>query len=100
MITGEIPPEEQEFLNDKSKLEKEIFRLEVIENLLSSDCQASNQLFENLKRDANNCVESLKACRKLYFQFGTETDALKAEEVQAGTYGEENIQNSQIRQKR
>jgi hypothetical protein len=60
MITGEIPPEEQEFLNDKAQLEKEIFRLEVIENLLLSDKDDSNTLLENMKRDANNCVESLK----------------------------------------
>lgn len=53
-----------------------------------------------MKRDANNCVESLKACRKLYFQFGTATDELKAEEIQAGCYGDENVQNAQIRQKR
>lgn len=74
MITGEIPPEEQEFLNDKAALEKEIFRLEVIENLLLTDKESSDTLFETLKRDANNCVESLKACRKLYYQFGTASD--------------------------
>ena len=37
MLTGEIPPEEQEFLRDKQQLEKEIFRLDVIENVLQSD---------------------------------------------------------------
>lgn len=81
MITGEIPPEEQEFLADKGRLEREIFRFEVIENLLLSDKDASNQLLENIKRDANNCVESLKACRKLYFQFGTATEELRHEEL-------------------
>lgn len=60
MLTGEIPPEEQEFLKDKQQLEKEIFRLDVIENVLFSDKQASDGLLENIKRDANNCVESLK----------------------------------------
>jgi golgin subfamily B member 1 len=73
MITGEIPQEEQEFLNDKAILEKEIFRLDVIENVLLSDRDASNKLLENIKRDANNADEALKACRKLYFQFGVET---------------------------
>lgn len=67
MITGEIPPEEQEFINDKAILEKEIFRLDVIENVLLADKDASYTLLENLKRDANNCDEALKACRKLYF---------------------------------
>lgn len=91
MITGEIPLEEQEFLADKGRLEKEIFRLEVIENLLLSDKDSSNQLLDNIKRDANNCVESLKACRKLYFQFGTATEEMKQEEIQMGCYGVEQI---------
>lgn len=66
MLTGEIPPEEQEFNRDRQQLEKEIFRLDVIENVLLSDKRESDHLLENIKRDANNCVESLKACRKLY----------------------------------
>jgi len=37
MLTGEIPAEEIEFNRDKQKLEKEIFRLDVIENVLLSD---------------------------------------------------------------
>ncbi len=67
MITGEIPPEEQEFLRDKAQLEKEIFRLEIIENVLNSDKLVSDALLESIKRDANACEESLKQCRKLYF---------------------------------
>jgi hypothetical protein len=67
MITGEIPPEEQEFMKDKAALEKEIFRLEVIENVLKGDKNSSEKLLENTKRDANVCEESLKDCRKLYF---------------------------------
>ena len=54
-------------MNDKANIEKEVFRLEVIENVLNSDKDASNRLLENIKRDANNAEESLKACRKLYF---------------------------------
>jgi hypothetical protein len=60
MITGEIPPEEQEFLRDKANFEKEIFRLEIIENVLLNDKTKSEQLLEFIKRDANNCEESLK----------------------------------------
>lgn len=60
MLTGEIPPEEQEFIRDKQALEKEIFRLEVIESVLLSDKQSSDTLLDNIKRDANNCVECLK----------------------------------------
>ena len=66
-ITGEIPPEEKEFLQAKAFIENEVFRLEVIENVLNSDKDSSNRLLENIKRDANNAAESLKACRKLYF---------------------------------
>lgn len=84
MITGEIPPEEQEFLRDKAALEKEIFRLEIIENVLNSDRLSSEGLLENVKRDANACEESLKQCRKLYFQFGVETQSLRIEELRKG----------------
>lgn len=84
MLTGEIPPEEQEFIRDKQLLEKEIFRLEVIESVLLSDKQQSDTLLENIKRDANNCVESLKQCRKLYFQFGLETQNLTLDEQRKG----------------
>jgi len=84
MLTGEIPPEEQEFLKDKQQLEKEIFRLDVIENVLLSDKQSSDGLLENIKRDANNCVESLKQCRKLYHQYGIETQNLSNEELKKG----------------
>ena len=99
-ITGEIPPEEQAFLREKASLEKEVFRLEVIENVLNSDKAASNKLLENIKRDANNAEESLKACRKLYFQFGVETEHLKAEELSKGCYGVEQVNNHEIRSKR
>lgn len=54
-------------MNDRAILEKEIFRLDVIENVLLSDRDASNKLLENIKRDANNADEALKSCRKLYF---------------------------------
>ena len=81
-------------------LEKEIFRLEVIENVLLSDRDASNKLLENVKRDANNCDESLKACRKLYFQFGLETHSLRDEELKKGCLNEEVIQNHEIKAKR
>ena len=77
LITGEIPPEEQEFLRDKAQVEKDIFRLEIIENVLNSDKQKSESLLDNIKRDANSCEEALKQCRKLYFQFGVETSNLR-----------------------
>jgi hypothetical protein len=66
MLTGEIPPEEKEFLRVKDALEKEIFRLDVIENVLQADKRTSESLLENIKRDANNCVECIQKCRNLY----------------------------------
>ena len=87
-------------MREKAILEKEVFRLEVIENVLNSDKAASNKLLENIKRDANNAEESLKACRKLYFQFGVETEHLKAEELSKGCYGVEQVNNHEIRSKR
>jgi len=72
----------------------------VIESVLNTDREASSRLLENIKRDANNAEESLKACRKLYFQFGVETENLKAEELSKGTFGLEKINNSEIRSKR
>ena len=84
MLTGEIPPEEQEFNRDKQQLSREIFRLDVIENVLMSDKRESENLLENIKRDANNCVESLKKCRMLYYQFGLETQDLDSEEAKLG----------------
>jgi tetratricopeptide (TPR) repeat protein len=84
MLTGEVPPEEQEFNRDKQQLEREIFRLDVIENVLLADKRTSETLLENIKRDANNCVESLKKCRTLYYQFGLETHDLSVEERKLG----------------
>jgi hypothetical protein len=50
-----------------------------------ADKKTSDGLFENIKRDANNAVESLKQCRKLYSKFGTETRALDEEEARKGS---------------
>ena len=84
MITGEIPPEEQEFLRDKAQFEKEIFRLEIIETVLLSDKQSQEELFRNLKRDENKCEEQLKECRKLYYNYGIESQNLRFEEQKKG----------------
>lgn len=37
LMTGELPPEEVQFLKDKELLDNEIFKLSVIENALKSD---------------------------------------------------------------
>lgn len=65
-----------------------------------SDRDASNKLLENIKRDANNCDEALKACRKLYFQFGVETQSLRSEELRKGCLDVEIVQNYEIKSKR
>jgi hypothetical protein len=51
MLTGEIPIEEQEFNRDKKNLEKEIFRLDVIENVLLADKKKSEVSFENFQKE-------------------------------------------------
>ena len=48
------------------------------------DKEKSECLLNNIMRDANACEESLKQCRKLYFQFGVETQSLKIEELKKG----------------
>ena len=58
--------------------------MEVIESILRGDKTKSEELLENIKRDANNCEESLKQCRKLYFQLGVETAGLRVEELKKG----------------
>ena len=84
MLTGEIPIEEQEFNRDKKILEKEIFRLDVIENVLLADKKKSEILFDVVKKDQNNSVESLKNCRKLYTQYGIDLQNTLKEEQAKG----------------
>lgn len=52
--------------------------------MLLNDKMKSEMLLEHIKRDANNCEESLKMCRKLYFQYGVETQSLRKEELKKG----------------
>ena len=49
-MTGELPPEEIEFLKDKALLENEIFKLSVIENALKSDLLVSESLLETIQK--------------------------------------------------
>ena len=53
--------------------------------MLSSDKNASVKLLDNIQRDANNASESLKQCRKLYRQFGIETQNLATVELKKGS---------------
>jgi len=83
-VAKEVTQEEQDFNKDKATLEKEINRLDIIEKVLRSDKDASVTLLENIKRDANNCEESLKECRKKYFQFGIHTQNFRLQELKKG----------------
>jgi len=100
MITGEIPEEEQTFLDDKAKLEKEIFRLEVIESVLQGDKDSSHKLLEDIKRDANNCDEWLGKCRELYSAYGIATEQLREDELKKACAGVVHIDNYEIKLRR
>jgi hypothetical protein len=62
--------------------------------------QASYTLLENIKRDANNCDESLKACRKLYCEYGVITESTRLEEMKRAQYGVLKTRDPMIKQKR
>jgi hypothetical protein len=62
--------------------------------------QASYTLLENIKRDANNCDESLKACRKLYCEYGVITESTRLEEMKRAQYGVIKTRDPMIKQKR
>lgn len=49
LMTGELPVEEVEFMKEKIILENEIFKLEVIENVLKHDLMSSEHLMEIIK---------------------------------------------------
>jgi hypothetical protein len=49
-MTGELPPEEVEFLKDKSLMENEIFKLSVIENALKNDLEVNENLLEMISK--------------------------------------------------
>ena len=61
-MTGEKPAEELEYLREKGILDNEIFKLEVIENVLKADLATSERLMDVVKRSANKAVESLNQC--------------------------------------
>ncbi len=49
-MTGELAPEEQEFQREKALLDNDIFKLNVIENVLKSDLQVSENLLEMISK--------------------------------------------------
>lgn len=49
LVTGEIPEDEIEFRRDKSKIEKDLFRLEVLENIIKDDKDQDKILLDSLK---------------------------------------------------
>lgn len=65
MITGEIPIEQIQFEKDYSLLNKELFVLESIENLLLTDLNKSKDLLISIENDANNAIKAFFACKKL-----------------------------------
>lgn len=49
LLAGEILPEEIEYKKDRDQLDKEIFRLEVLENIIKSDKDQDQSALDSLK---------------------------------------------------
>jgi len=80
MITGEIPPEEQEFIKDKARLTHEILKLSVIQDFCSEDKAKSEELLTLIKRDSSTAKEALTNCRKSLVDYAQKRCEILAEE--------------------
>ena len=89
MITGEIPPEEQEFIKDKAKLLAEIMKLEIIQEFFAEDKHKNDELLALIKRDSNTAKEALTNCRKALVDYAQKTCEILAEERSKGVNNNE-----------
>ena len=85
LSTGEIMPEEIEFKKDKAQLEKDLFRLEVIENIIKSEKEANEETLDSLQKSFDESKEALRNCRKLYKKYAKETKLLEEEQQRRKT---------------
>jgi len=92
MLTGEVPPEQLAFEADYEEISSKISKLREIEDSLRESLRASEEKFTKIKRDANNCVESLLHCRKLRRRYGDETETLNLEESRAAGGSPDNFE--------
>ena len=53
-------------MKDKSELEKEVYRLEVIENVIKTTKEQNEQTLKSMKEHYSESRDSLRYCRKLY----------------------------------
>lgn len=60
LLTGELPPEEIEFMKDKGELEKEVYRLEVIESVIKATKEQDEQALKSMKEHYSESRDSLK----------------------------------------
>ncbi len=79
MITGEIPPEEQEFIKDKTKLQAEIRRLEILQEYCAEDKGKSDETLALVKRDSSTAKEALTNCRKGLIDYAQKTCEILSE---------------------
>lgn len=78
-------PEEIEFKKDKAQLEKDLFRLEVIENIIKSEKEANEETLDSLQKSFDESKEALRNCRKLYKKYAKETKLLEEEQQRRKT---------------
>ena len=85
MITGEIPPEEQEFIKDRTRLQAEIVRLETIQDFAFEDKHKSEETLALVKRDSSTAKEALTNCRKGLIDYAQKTCEILAEQRAKGS---------------
>lgn len=77
LITGEIPIEQIEFDRDYSILSKELFIFTSISDMLRSDMEKSQTLYNNFLNDANNAMKAVNNCRRKYEEYQIELMSMK-----------------------
>jgi len=70
MLTGEIPPEEVEYLKDAEELKRQIQVYKQKEEFLNDQKVRSEEVLYQIKRDVNQVLEGLNQTRKLLAKYG------------------------------
>lgn len=59
-MNGEMLPEEIEFKKDKDQLEKDLFRLQVLENIIKSDKESNDEALKSIEEHYDKSKEALR----------------------------------------
>jgi len=78
-MTGNIPPEQQEFEKDEAELNNQIAIHRRIEDFFNADKKRTSELLKILKRDENKVLEALNDWRKLLAKYGNDRKAFNME---------------------